>query len=697
MQALNCLPCCDLPLRERLTKFDTDNEAWTHDDGHCACLNCLNHFRAPWQLPYDQWRYKNTLNDKQASDVLSGYRKSIFEDHEFLSTTIQRHGDRILSRRRKRSPLKRQALIEAASPGIPHSKGFIVDIEFNKIYLKIIREEYRKCLLLPYLDVQTLAANRSKLFGILHHRATHYPQEWVSFDYEQLTCSWTSGHFDVEYNPGCVHTHGVDYGTLAAYDKSAIHRLDAIGFPRGRLVIEAQATLMAFLRHIVECLLVGLDDHSDEQSCAKWTRLMQDCLKFAGEVASWSSFTHQPFSALPSFDPVTLKAQAEARVQATSDHLWLLQTEPSYFKRYTNMIAQNFGAELFRKKWRGGKIIIRELLSDAELHWFWQDVVRACDHVIQAYTMFQDSIHPRSPLPIDVNDALNNLGRILATGSTLCARQLDAVIPHRPGFQHMHDFVYKNDHESAHSSNLKNQCTPLHFLQKERLFWCLAQIRGDIRCLYRFPSGILLDMLEDHLNSASESERARLDEYIYGKTSNYISILEMLNAVRTHRLRIDRTYPERIKGLIFPLSWRRGTESTAFPCSCSLVRAMKHLRAIIPPSGRKDLNWLSRYEAMHAALNTFWKKVAGLYENYLLGINYTSSERQALLEVLEFWKSAEYQNCLKAKRESIISETTKPTQDSDNDLFLPLPSTEIVIEKDDIAVPKIKVKTRNNA
>lgn len=116
---------------------------------------------------------------------------------------------------------------------------------------------YRKYLLLPYLDLDTLTKNPAALLGLLHTRAKDAPAEWASYDHEQLRSPWGIGLLDATFNECSVVMFCPRYGTYAKWQKNAAHRFDIIGFPCGRLVMEAQATLLAFLRRVVEQLLVG--------------------------------------------------------------------------------------------------------------------------------------------------------------------------------------------------------------------------------------------------------------------------------------------------------------------------------------------------------------------------------------------------------------------------------------------------------
>jgi len=423
MPQLNHLQaCCAPPFRNELEcaeiyTFQTDVPILEHES-HCRCVGGLSHFYAASLQKYYRWHYTKVLSDDQASNILGNYVKSTTDDQLFLVASVRHRGDEILHRWRKRSHRKREALLKLAEPDLPKTKGFIADLEYDNVDLRTLREKRRKCFLLPYLDVQTLVKDPNKLIGLIHHRANYPIEAWVNFDHDQLRCSWSSGYLDVEYNPGCVFMYGPDYGKLTAYDWQATHRLQVVGFPRARLTFEAQATLMSFLRRIVELLL---DRVPEEQpaSATNWNELIRGGLKTPGEVSSWSSFTHQPFSPPPTFDVDVLLSQAAARVDATGDHLWLLQTEPSYLKRNLSNMSRLASIQSARAlpHAASSKLTVQELHADIQLHWFWKDVLGLSHQLREAYAAHQVAFDSAAPISEETDDLLYDLEVLLIRGA----------------------------------------------------------------------------------------------------------------------------------------------------------------------------------------------------------------------------------------------------------------------------------------
>lgn len=136
--------------------------------------------------------------------------------------------------------------------------------------------------------------------------------------------------------------HGLRYGEVVDWKACLAHRADILGFPKARLVLEAQAYLMSSLRKVVDGILQGVDTNASP-AAEKWNSMVLMGFRHTNVVKLWSPYTNQAFSLPPSFSTSTLISLAQTRLEATVDHLWLLQTEPAYMKRFiVNMCHGGF-------------------------------------------------------------------------------------------------------------------------------------------------------------------------------------------------------------------------------------------------------------------------------------------------------------------------------------------------------------------
>ena len=250
------------------------------------------------------------------------------------------------------------------------------------------------------------------------------------------------------------------------------------------------------------------------------------------------------------------------------------------------------------------------------------------------------------------------------------------MVPERPGFSHMysHRYIMKGESIRRTYRDLKENFTLTELYKNQRLWWCIMQLQGNHVCDRRFPFGLILDLLDDHLAFAPAAERARLDEVLYGRLSNYIALVEMLYTLRLHRPAMDRDYPENIYDTKNQLSWwgPRAKDKKAF-CDCFVVSALVVLQAINPPSGGKNQKWLRQFNAMHGAFQDVWKEILMVYEKYFKKCAY-EEDITGYTATLNMWRSPGHLALLDSKRKQILSDITSRPSRAGTHLFLPLPS-----------------------
>ncbi|KAH3990717.1 hypothetical protein HBH98_181530 [Parastagonospora nodorum] len=654
----------------------------------------------------DRYIYDEVLTDAQAKIVLSGYLEDIYKSRKYLVQSTEQHGDRILARWRKFTQPKRAALLQTAEPNLPLHKGFAAQSEAEGSTWEMHRT-YRKYHLLPYLDVDTLVRNPLVLLSLIYTRTINPPVDWASFDNEQLRTAWAVGAFSTSFNAGAVIMHGVNYGKWTPWEAKAAHRADILGFPRGRLVIEAQATLMKFLRKVVELLLDGLSEEGPASSL-KWQQLLAAGLKTAGESATWSSFVYRPFAAPPRFDTDNLLAIVKARSNATGDHLWLLQTEPAYFKRYIRKISQTQLVDFSNNKEANASSVYSQIAHDVKVHWFWQMTVENFETLKDVYRRYRDSITPGSPLPQKVERALGAIELILVNTIHERSKHLEAMIIQRPGFRHMYDFggvsrpADGTDSWEARSV-LKRQFTGASgkalAYRTERMWFILIQLLGPPDEEKRFRYAMLLDMLDEHLSASSPAERGRLDDVLYETVSDFVTLIELLWTIRTHMpLYASRTIDDCIQtehSLFWKMAKSRHHRNKDVDDNSAIV-ALRKFQNTAPPSGQRNRQWLDQFEALHGTSKDFWRATSAvfrqIYRNDLPTVNFEQN-----MGFLLAWSDTQYNARLDAKRNQILSDMQKPKASQSEDVFLPLPTSDDEKSNTTDIQSKDKIKTRGEA
>jgi len=280
----------------------------------------------------------------------------------------------------------------------------------------------------------------------------------------------------------------------------------------------------------------------------KWTDLFATELKATEDTATWSSFVNRPFGDPSRFDVDDLLAMVRARADETGDHLWLLQTEPSYLERHIRKLSQAHVIGLSNNKEASASMIDAEIAHDAKVHWFWRDAVGEFERLRSAYTTHRSYIRPGAPLPHQVERTLGSIELMIVNIIHERSKHLEAIITQRPGFRHMYDFKGVHPVERPTpgwdvNMTLKRKFTdfpgkllPMVTFCHERLFFILTQLLGPPNEEERFRYAMLLDLLNEHLTTSSATGRAQLDEILYDIVSDLATFIELFWTVRTHML-----------------------------------------------------------------------------------------------------------------------------------------------------------------
>jgi hypothetical protein len=360
----------------------------------CECNDCSAQFLRMDQQVFDRFRYNPIVTPAAAETSLAGFTSQIDADRAYIAGLCDKYGNPIISRWRKKSHNKREALLLLADPAMEKEPWFRLRIEDDIVTWQELRE-HRKSWLLPYMSTAIMKTNPSVLLGLLHHRVYHSPEEWAPFDSYQLRQGWALGYYDFEYcGEYGVVMHGIDYGKLVPWNKEAAERWDIVGYPRALLIIEAQALMFSRLRAVADLILEGVD-HDTLRASDKWQEMVRAGSKQSNNIELWSDYVNQPFSAPPKFDVDYYCSLAEARMQAAQDHLWLLQTDPSYFRRFIKVLAVG---EVYRTAWRY-VLIAKDIHLAVEDYLTWQAFHAEWSCIRDHYRRYSDSIHPGQPLP----------------------------------------------------------------------------------------------------------------------------------------------------------------------------------------------------------------------------------------------------------------------------------------------------------
>ncbi|TVY82189.1 hypothetical protein LSUE1_G002221 [Lachnellula suecica] len=403
------------------------------------CVDCGSQYRSIQSQGARQLVYGDVYSEAEAREICALYAKDIREDLEFLRSKISSHGNTIINRWKKKSRDKRSTDLQKAYPQIFPQQWTAPRIQYehgNATWRE--RPEFHQALLLPFLNLEVLTDDPFKLLSLLHYRTKFEPQDWVSFDLRQTTSSWESGGVRVDFADCCVVLHGANYGKVVSWNTEQAHRWDIAGFPRGKLILEAQQILLQFLRKTVEQLLNGIDR---EGSADKWAELEASHFRRSVGSESWSAFSNEAFSA-PIFDVSRLVESSQVRLAEAEDHLWLLQTDPEYFQ---DAIKNGSQGRIFKindpQPWNRS-IAINIWAEPLERVFMWRSIAEEVEHLKVQYMAFRDQVHIGERLPPKLERAFGSLELLLINILNRSTKHLLSLLPRMVAFHDLYCIDY---------------------------------------------------------------------------------------------------------------------------------------------------------------------------------------------------------------------------------------------------------------
>ncbi|MCJ1250205.1 hypothetical protein MMC30_007431 [Trapelia coarctata] len=625
----------------------------------CDCVDCQNGYYLPQEQQSTLFSYRGRVSDSDARRIAASHVQAAQQDRDYLRQRLASHGDNIINRWKKKSVDKRQAMLMEAVPELYEHRWLILrycSTPVNKRW-DCRNQVSRSQFLLPWLSLEVLKTNPAVLYGLLHNRTAYPPQDWAPYDSRQLILSWACGYFDVEYSDKCVIMYGPRYGKLVDWQAGPAHRADILGFPRARLVLEAQAFLMGSLRRIVDRLLEGVE-LSKPATSDKWKLVTSFGFKQTGTVELWSPYTNQAFSAPPTFNINNLMSIVQTRLDAASDHLWFLQTEPAYMRRYIRILYQG-GFYKAAKREEAGALLVQELFKDFKTCSWWRWTKIEFDYAESVVDCFRDNVHPGERLPPRCDRALGALELLLVNRVIDCANHLSLVVNHRPGFRNRWSIEHRPDvGTSVFQLDRKSMTDTKEVFHEDPLEWCLLQMQGLPDKQTNFDHAMLFAFLEHHLAKSTPKERARLDETLYRKVSDLAAYHEMLVSVRLRRPQNEPRDMDEVKVSDNREAWKV-IDLSIFLADRDSIRLgaslLEDFYEADVPTGPKNTAWLKQSQSIRKALEAFWTGLRECSHKLFNSSDFNTQEVLNTLKVIAANLSPEYIDVIQAEQDQVLA------------------------------------------
>ncbi|KAI7349555.1 hypothetical protein KC354_g13173 [Hortaea werneckii] len=603
------------------------------------------------------------------------------QDRQYLQIKLQQYGDAVKKKWEKLARERRRALILAAQPSLYQDKwpelrsmfGYDhkafgnheevwVDVRDTKKLQELAArgEKFRNGYMVPYLNLETLMDDRSKILSLLHYRSTYKLEDWVMFDSAQAKRAVEGGNLSREYNENCVIMFGERYGDLVKWHRAQCHRWNLIGYPRAIIILEAQAFLLGFLRRLVD----GIVPPSSTATVgnAEWTLLASRGFKATNQTESWSALAKQPFSAPPSLAPADISKKVRAQLQAAEDHLRFLQTDPAYFHRsiamqrkgehFVHMSSEEISTSI------ASFAVVLPITHVTRL----RQLLEECEYVQRVHDQYKSSIEVGGVLPEVYERALGAL-EIFVINLYHAERYLLAeMLPRSPGFYRNHKYLKNADGHTVSKIRLrKTDCDPNETNEAcysdDPLLFAMYNLCGDPEDNRLFSIPFLMSFIEDLLARGTAEQHARIDQALYdqiGRMSVYGEILVNLRLTRplSEPMWLDMVNEDYKQRAV----WRTWMCTPAKHDAAENKKFSELLEAFYKhsmPVGKKDAEWLTKAAESRKYMADFWAYARQVRRSKVTGIGLSDSDIEADVALFAADQSEEYLQEVRAEEDMV--------------------------------------------
>jgi hypothetical protein len=626
----------------------------------CECVECLQQFRTTAAQKTPHTMYTKHINWKSAQVKCNTWIQEITSSQDFLRDAINKQGNTIISRWKKRSVAKRSAILTSIFPNIAPKKHELLEKNYIEPF-QDAREKQRKFYLAPYFTLDQLTSDPMRLLSILHARAHYDSEDWAAWDVLQTEVGWRTGKLAVEHCGGSVVMFGARYGQVVQWKEDQAHCWTTIGYPRAQLVLESQAMIMGTIRKVVEHLLEGVEI---ESMSSKWDELVKTEFRRSRDEETWAIMSNQAFLWPPRFQ-ANIVELCRSRLALAQDELWLLQTDPSYIQQ-TIAAARNMKLSAQMVK-AGDRFQVRVcqaaiMLPVRRVH-EWHDVVTECQNLRAAQEIHLSNIRCGRALPVDYENAAGCLEIRVINLLINRTEDLLIAIQESPAFED-HFIYFKGEVPDTLMCKLKTELDTAEIFREDPLFWCLMQMTGHPEEDNKFDPAVLFAFFDD-IVATDSSATGRVDSRLLDQISDLAALWELLRAVRLHRPLARSMHMTEALSMRSGGGWegiRAGRKDrNAFKGKrnekiySTVLADMPLLMAAKMPSGRRDEHWLQKAEKSRAALSRLWNHFRDTRALVLRYAGYSEKLIDAYMAMISFDRSEEYQEALRAERVRIMA------------------------------------------
>ncbi|KAK5719793.1 hypothetical protein LTR17_015164 [Elasticomyces elasticus] len=525
----------------------------------------------------------HVYNDYEASSALRHLTQSAQSNLNDVAANLILYEDTIIRRWKKKSRVKRVALLLEAKPDIHLRKWLMADIhdQLERQPKLPLLKDHDVCLL-PLIDLPTLSESPHPLLSLLYTRTRKSPAAWAAYDNEQLDYPFIGGFIKVFFNRnGVTLKDGPNYGTLVPYNRTAMDCGENEGFPRAFAVLQAQKSLSEFLRKTVELILapgtIKFDDGFDGLAAIN------------SQIAS-SALT-PVYIAPPELSIEAITKACRLRLDAAKKELDKLRTDPYYLRDIIRAVQKSrFSRDQTCEQRQ--RVMVEVVVRHHSAVECWNILRYAAENIQRKHA---GDLVPGADIPGDVDLAIFEF-QLLCSGYN---NKLGGTMSLSEVMLPCTEYIERNKKDEFGGAPLS---------------WAVGKL-GDM--MLRNPKQGALDSTQligfagDHLpDHASQYSLNHIFREIY---ADVVAVDRALKAIRAHRPLVRNSVskeeweelPMVHKDQFYAESVIMQGYRTSFPLS-ELFRPLQALLAL-PSLKKVTKDSLNNFDAAHRAMSDFWE------------------------------------------------------------------------------------------
>lgn len=607
---------------------------------HSDCPDCDEHFLSVATQADRGCRYRASLVDFDAEQLLRAYQNETKENLKHVKALLASHGDAIWSRWSQYSQQKRQHVLANASQIITTASS------------KRGSWAESKNDLIKWLELESLSQG-TKLLSLLHLRTEYEPHLWAAFDTRSsYLCFFLYRNDEYLFNAKSVIMYGKHYGKMKRFDVNSAHGWAEAGFPRAVVTFQAQYQISILLKGAADLLTAGVMASGN----STWTSLVSRGLHDTRDGVSWGAYHNQEFAPPTHFDPNVLLEKARDHLNLLIDEVELMQTDPEYFQQYINDVKTSTHTEQGESTETAWQNLAREISLD----WtndigIWQRIVAECENLKKSFARHGMDASPGTRLTQDTDTAVRCFGETIrqwlmgiAHNDFVCLRRLASM---------QKSFKKLGKDLNINQAHLEKVLDPT--VQTDRVL--MGALTIQTFAMINSTSGISarVDKLRDELGGLTYSKgvarwlsgMALLDE-MYGSWY-WRQMTDYHDPLDEGAVRLDINSRDMLcsssKGGIQGTKTFEQRKAADVQCG----QLMRSFSGFTLPKGVKNRSWFTKMTEARERLHEVWQHIRTVFSERQSSIGRSELFITSIISQMSFDESPEYLARVAAERQEI--------------------------------------------